>query len=148
MPDDAPDLPLDDPAFYRWWTEVPVRFSDTDLIGHVNNVGHTAIVESARIPYITDILKPLASPGTVVNPVMFVRLEIDFRADLYWPCTARVGARCISIGQSSFRIGIGVFDGDRCATTSINVMVNMGEEGRPEPLSDQARALLAAERPE
>lgn len=144
---DIATLPLHDPAFYNWFTDIPVRFSDTDLVGHVNNVGHTAIVESARIPYIMSVLAEAGEGDAGINPVMFVRLEIDFRDDLYWPCTARAGVRCIAVGNSSFRIAVGVFDDDRCVTTSVNILVHVGEDGRSQPLPDHIRRLLEAQLP-
>lgn len=144
---DLAALPLDDPGFYDWFIDVPVRFSDTDLIGHVNNIGHTAIVETARISHIMDVLRPTAdSREGALNPVMFVRLELDFRADLFWPSTPRCGARCVRVGTSSFVIAIGVFDGDRCVTTSLNVMVYMADGGST-PLPDDVRAILEASVP-
>lgn len=134
------DLDLTDPASFDFFHVENVRFSDTDMVGHVNNVSHVALVESGRIAFSFELAEGAGvSPGRIT----FVRLEIDFRADLYYPGQVRVGARVIAIGTTSFTLGIGVFFGQTCVTTSRNVMVHLDEEGRPSPLPDAFRRALA-----
>ncbi|HUG85045.1 MAG TPA: thioesterase family protein [Euzebya sp.] len=134
----SPDLT--DPVSYGYFREENTRFSDTDMVGHVNNVAHVALVECGRIGFAFDLAQQAGIEG---GQVTFVRLEIDFRDDLWYPATVRVGATVLAIGTSSFTVGIGVFDGDRCVTTSRNVMVFLGQDRRPAPLPPAFRALLA-----
>ena len=136
------DLDLADQASFRWFTSETVRFSDTDMVGHVNNVAHTALVETARISYIRHLIERIELP---FDAVMFVRLEIDFRRDLYYPSTVRMGARVLAVGTSSFRIGVGVFDDGNAVTTSHNVMVHLGGDGRPAPIPEPLREVFHAE---
>ena len=138
----SPDLT--DPATYAHWHEENTRFSDTDMVGHVNNVAHVALVECGRIAYAFSLA---ARAGVEGGRIMFVRLEIDFRDDLFYPSRVRIGGRVLGVGNSSFTIGIGVFDGDRCVTTSRNVMVHLGEDRRSAPIPDAMRAVLQAEIP-
>lgn len=131
------------PEFFDWFTDEHVRFSDTDMAGHVNNTGHAALIETARIRYAMELAERAGLPGA--GALAFVRLEIDFRAELHWPARVRVGARVVRVGTSSFTAGIGVFEQDRCITTSHNVLVHLGDAGRPAPLPDAIRELLTAE---
>ena len=135
---------LADPAGYPFFSEENVRFSDTDMVGHVNNVAHVALVEAGRITYAFDLAgRAQVETGTIT----FARLEIDFRNDLYYPCRVRIGARVLAVGRTSFTVGIGVFDGDSPVTTSRNVMVHLGEDRRPAPIPEAFREVLAAELP-
>lgn len=131
-----------DPAAYRWWTTEHTRFSDTDLVGHINNVSHVALIETARVRYAMDLAGRVEIS---FGSLMFVRLEVDFRDDLFWPTEVRCGGRVLALGNSSFRLGVGVFDGDRCVTTSENVMVFLGEDKRPVRVPDPLREVLAQE---
>lgn len=136
---------LTDPAFYEFFTEERIRFSDTDMVGHVNNVGHTALVETGRIQYALSLAERY---GGDFGSIMFVRLELDFVTDLYWPGHVRIGGRVVGVGNSSFRIATSTFNAEgQCVAKAINVMVNLGEDRRPAPLPDAFRAVLEAELP-
>lgn len=144
MPTPAPvdRIDLSDLASFAFHHEENTRFSDTDMVGHVNNVAHVALVECGRIAYAFDIALRAEVDAARIT---FARLEIDFRADLYCPARVTIGARVLAVGTSSLTVGIGVFDGDRCVTTSRNVMVHLGEDGRPAPIPEAMRVLLLAE---
>jgi acyl-CoA thioester hydrolase len=47
--------PLIDRAIYPYWVKERVRWSDTDMVGHVNNMSLSAYFETGR----TEILLPL-----------------------------------------------------------------------------------------
>ena len=141
---DATDHDLTDPAFYDWFTTERVRFSDTDMVGHVNNVGHTALIETGRIAYAMELSGRVEVP---FGRIMFVRLEVDFREDLYWPSHVDIGARIVGVGTSSFRIATGVFHEGACKTTAINVMVHLGDDRRAARIPDDMRAVLTGELP-
>ena len=128
-----------DPATYRFWVDEHVRFSDTDMVGHVNNLAHCAYVETARVAYGLDLLTRAQAPITAMG---FVRLEVDFRAQLHYPAQVRVGARATSAGRSSFTIITGTFADERCVATARNVMVHLGADGRPAPLPEVLRAAI------
>jgi len=77
-----------------------------------------------------------------------VRLEIDFRAELFYPGQVDIGTRVLSIGRSSFRVGQGIFKGDLCAATAESVMVLMDDATRKaKPLTPQLRQWLEARLP-
>ena len=130
---------LADPDSYAWSTTENVRFSDTDQVGHVNNVAHVALVEAGRIAFAHELFRRAgADPGALT----FARLEIDFVDDLHYPATVRIGARVLRVGTTSFTVGVGGFDDGRCVSTSVNVLVHLGEDGRPAALPQAYRDQL------
>ncbi|HTZ77517.1 MAG TPA: thioesterase family protein [Stellaceae bacterium] len=130
---------------YSIWTHDKLRYGDTDRQGHVNNAVFATFCETGRVSFLYDEKLQLAGPGA--NFVV-VRLEIDFRAELFYPGQVDIGTRVLSIGRSSFRVGQGIFKGDLCAATAESVMVLMDDATRKaKPLTPQLRQWLEARLP-
>lgn len=81
-------------------TSVQVRFRDIDAFGHVNNAVFFSYVELARIRYLLDVLEIEADFSTL--PLILARVELDFRAPIYFGDDLEVGTRVDRIGRSSF----------------------------------------------
>jgi acyl-CoA thioester hydrolase len=134
-------MDLADKGFYGFWYEEKLRFSDIDMLGHVNNVAYAALIETGRLAYMVDGLGVPVPKGHVM---VMVRIEIDYRAELHWPATVHIGSRLTRIGTSSVGIANGVFKGDLCAASSLTTMVLLdGATRRPAPISAEARVILA-----
>lgn len=137
---DEPDLTT--PSAYQHWVTEHVRFSDTDLVGHVNNVAIAAFVESGRVAYAGQLLASTrAGHGLTLR-----RVEIDYLRELHYPATLQVGSRLLAIGRTSLTVGTGVFADARCVATARAVLVAVGPDGSV-PLADEARHVLEAELP-
>lgn len=135
---DTPDLT--DRAVFPVWTTEKLRYCDTDRQGHINNSVFSEMCEAGRVAFLYDPAAPAAVPGTAF---VIARLVLDFRGELNWPGTVDVGTVVLSVGKSSFRLGQGVFDGDRCAATAENIIVLMDEATRRStPLPPELRARL------
>ena len=129
-------------AAYSIWTSDNLRYGDTDRQGHVNNAVFATFCESGRVSFLYD--EKLDLRGADANFVI-VRLELDFRAELFYPGTVDIGTRVLSIGKSSFRLGQGVFKGELCAATAECIMVLVDDRTRRSiPLRPQLRAWLEA----
>ncbi|HUN45887.1 MAG TPA: thioesterase family protein [Stellaceae bacterium] len=132
--------PATERGSYTIWAHDKLRYGDTDRQGHVNNAVFATFCETGRVSFLYDEKLQLAGPGA--NFVV-VRLEIDFRAELFYPGQVDIGTRVLSMGRSSFRVGQGVFKGDLCAATAESVMVLMdGSTRRAKPLTPQLRQWL------
>lgn len=132
---DEPDLT--DAAAYDHWVDERVRFSDTDLVGHVNNVAIAAFVESGRVAFAGGLLAAVGGGyGLTLR-----RVEIDYLRELHYPASLQVGSRLLAVGRTSLTVGSGVFDGDRCVATGRGVLVAVADNG-PVPLGDEARRHL------
>lgn len=135
---DEPELDLQQRAAYRHWVSERVRFSDTDAMGHVNNVAVAAYVESGRVALGTALAE---HADASMRGFILARLAIDYRGELHYPGDVDVGSRVVRIGRTSYTVATGVFDGDRCTAIAEGVLVMLGEEG-PAPISGAFRAEL------
>ncbi|MGD9714935.1 MAG: acyl-CoA thioesterase [Thermomicrobiales bacterium] len=126
----------DFPALYR----EKIRFSDTDMLGHVNNLAFASFFESAR----ADILY---GSGKLEVPECFFVLAsstIDFTGELNFPGEVTVGSAIARIGTSSATFRQAVFQNGQCAASSTSSMVQIGgPERKAVPLSEVARSHLA-----
>jgi acyl-CoA thioester hydrolase len=135
-----PELDLTQRANFRYFETEKIRFSDTDMIGHVNNVAFAALLESGRTAYGHAHLFPHMPAGFVA---VMARIEIDYRRELHWPGTVDIGSRLVGIGNSSYVIGQGIFRGETCVTTGKTTIVLINRETRKSvKLPDAYRAVL------
>ena len=120
---------------FAYFHKEQIRFSDTDMLGHVNNVAYAAMVESGRIAYLRSVV-----PGLYV---VMARIEIDYRAELHYPAEIDVGCTVLRVGRSSIVMGNGVFDGDVCGAAAVTtlVLIDKGTR-RSTAVPDEARAKL------
>lgn len=79
-------------------TEVTLRYSDMDALGHLNNAVYATLFEAGRVAYVEQLLAPLTPAGA--NYVI-VKLTIEFRAEARYPGTARILTRVSRVGGSS-----------------------------------------------
>ena len=83
---------------YKLVSEVPVRFSDTDGLGHVNNANYLSFLEVARVDYLRQVL------GLVKIEefgIIIARIEIDYKSPVLHHEKILVGCRVSEIGGAS-----------------------------------------------
>ncbi|MFI5349589.1 MAG: acyl-CoA thioesterase [Elusimicrobiota bacterium] len=92
---------------YNIVSEVQVRFSDTDALGHVNNAVYLSYLESARVDYLRELLgaKKIEELGVII-----ARIEIDYKSPAFHHETMRVGCRVYELGGSSIKMDYRVED--------------------------------------
>lgn len=95
---------------YRHVLRFPVRFSDLDAMGHVNNARYLTYFEEGRSHWFRACVgMPI---GSIDFPVVVARIEIDYLAPVAWGEEVEVFHRCSEIGQKSLNI-LGVITVDR-----------------------------------
>lgn len=125
---------------YPLWTTDIIRYGDTDRQGHVNNAVFATFFESGRTRFFAARRPSLRTDDT---EFVIVRLEIDFRAELFFPGSVDIGTRVLKIGRSSFRLGQALFSGESCVATGECVMVVLDAESRKaKPFSPDLRGWL------
>jgi acyl-CoA thioester hydrolase len=92
---------------YKIVSEVQVRFSDTDALGHVNNAVYLSYLESSRVDYLRELLgaKKIEELGVII-----ARIEIDYKSPAFHHETMRVGCRVYEIGGSSIKMDYRIED--------------------------------------
>ncbi|MCW2606517.1 MAG: Thioesterase superfamily [Frankiales bacterium] len=118
-------------------TPVQVRFGDLDALGHVNNVQFFRFMETARVRWFDQ-----AGPRM---HALVARSECDHRAEIGSRVrTVDVTVSVESLGRTSFVLLHELtVEGEPVATGRV-VMVKVGDDRRPAPLTDEERALLSA----
>jgi acyl-CoA thioester hydrolase len=141
-PGQLPDLTQ--AATFRRWTQVTLRFSDQDSLGHINNVAYAAYVEQARVALIDALLRSRGKGAGI--DYLLASVHIDYRREMRFPGVVDVGARLLRIGTKSITSGFGLFKaGENVATaTSVNVFFDP-ESGRSVSIPNNLREILEAE---
>jgi acyl-CoA thioester hydrolase len=79
----------------------PLRFCDTDRLGHVNNAIYAVMYEAGRAEMLAQA--GLLEPDTG-HAVVIARLEIDFLREMNWPATVAVESAIHRIGTKSLHL--------------------------------------------
>lgn len=101
---------------------IPTRWGDMDLLGHVNNVKFFVYDESTRIAYFESLMKD--------NPrfwkeegMILANLGCDFIAQLHHPTDVSFGLRISKIGRSSLQTLGAAFNGDKLVAVTRGIIV-------------------------
>jgi acyl-CoA thioester hydrolase len=127
---------------YKLVSEVPVRFSDTDGLGHVNNAHYLSYLEVARIEYLRKVvgLAKLEEFG-----VILARVEIDYKSPVLHHERLLVGCRVLEIGGASITMEYRLEDKaeGRLVARAKSVLVAFDyARARPVRVSDEWRARM------
>lgn len=126
-------------------TEVPLRWSDMDAYGHVNNVQYLRLLEDARVLGFRDWFpdRDVVSDGMLVT-----RHEIEYLVPLvYRAAPIEVEMWVTQLGGGSFGLGYRICDPEHVgsvvyAVAETGLVVYDLDAARPRRLSPQARAIL------
>ena len=141
MTDDPKALRRNDFPVLR---EVPTRWSDVDAYGHVNNVVHYAVFDTAVNAWLME------ATGEDVRrwPQLGLVVETSCRylAELGFPAPITAGLRVERLGNSSIAYALALFGADEAPAAVgrfVHVYVDR-ETRRPVPVPDAVRAAVAA----
>ncbi len=130
---------------YPRWSREKVRFGDLDRHNHVNNVALCSMLENGRVE-----MREALVPGVAADPRyawVLVTFSVTFLGSMRYPGVVDIGTRVIEIGRSSFELGQGAFDGERCiATARAKAVCVERETERAIALPAEFRAALEATR--
>ncbi|HXD06359.1 MAG TPA: thioesterase family protein [Burkholderiaceae bacterium] len=132
---------------YRHFSDVPTRWMDNDVYGHVNNVVYYSYFDTAVNRYLIEAGALDVERGEVIGLV--VETGCNYFASLSFPQRVDAGIRVERIGRSSVRYEIGLFgQGEAlCAARGHFVHVYVDRATRrpvalPEPLLNALKRLL------
>ena len=91
-----------DTATFPLVTDVPVRFADTDLQWHVNNVAAAGILQEARVLFNRHVR--LVEHLQKGERMMVAAISIEYAGEMLFPGTIEVGTGIRRIGRTSYTL--------------------------------------------
>jgi acyl-CoA thioester hydrolase len=120
------------------------RWMDNDVYGHLNNVVHYSLFDTAVNRYLIEAGALDIHAGQVIGLV--VQTQCHYFESLAFPQTVHAGLRVARLGKSSVSYEIGLFGDDAPLAAAVGRFVHVYVDRstrRPVPLPDPLRAALA-----
>lgn len=95
---------------YRYWQEVPTRWKDNDLYGHVNNVVYYSYMDTVVNSWLIEYGGLDIHGGEEIG--VCVSSHCDYHASAAFPDVLSVGLRVGHLGRSSVRYELGMYQRD------------------------------------
>jgi acyl-CoA thioester hydrolase len=106
-----------DPQDFRHRTTLITRFSDADMLWHVNNAKYVTYIEEARIHYAKDVLGWDNTPHQI--GMILVKTVIDYLLPLGIEQTIHLYTRCSRVGRKSFDLSYLMLTADESQLVAI-----------------------------
>ncbi|MEZ0480627.1 acyl-CoA thioesterase [Planococcus sp. SSTMD024] len=130
---------------FSFYAPVHVRFSETDMFGHVNNTVPIAYFEYARIEFMKEmgLMQGWLSKGSDLIPVV-ADMQVDFVRQVFFDEQLRIYVKVESIGNSSADIHYwAVNDKQETCFTGRGAIVQISKtSGKGHPWSDEEKTML------
>ena len=135
------DIDLAKPNIYPSWTNSTIRYSDLDPNGHVNNGAVNAFFEDGRICFRNEQMLQLGDD--ILAGFVIVKFSANYLAPLFFPGSVDIGTVVTRVGRSSYDLGQGVFDGEKCVATAdvVTVFIDSNTK-KSQELTHDLRAIL------
>ncbi|MCB1479583.1 MAG: thioesterase family protein [Tepidamorphaceae bacterium] len=128
---------------YRAFHEIATRWLDNDVYGHMNNVVHYALFDTAVNGWLIGQGALDIHKGTQIGLV--VETGCRYFAEMAYPDLVTAGIRVARLGNTSVRYEVGLFrnDSDIAAAEGFFIHVYVDKETRkPAPVSGKLKAAL------
>ncbi len=104
-----------------------LRFSDCDMVGHVNNAVYSVMFEAGR----TDLMQAAGVYG-VGNAfsMVIVRLEIDFKREMNWPGDVVIETHVERIGNKSIYMRQLLRSADEIRAEGLSILAAIDRDSR------------------
>jgi acyl-CoA thioester hydrolase len=120
--------------------ELPLRQSDLDSLGHVNQAVYHELLEEVRTAFFREALPDLPASGFVL-----ARVEADYKREVRIDHRYLIGeARAVDIGRSRLELENRLLlpDGEVALEGKVVLVAWDGEARKSRPWSDEERAAL------
>lgn len=128
---------------FRLFRPLQTRWSDNDIYGHMNNVVHYLLFDTAVNGWLIDRGLLNIRNGETIGLV--VETGCQYFREIMFPDSVAAGIRVARLGNSSVTYEVGLFanedEGAAAQGRFVHVYVDR-ETRRPKPLSDDWRAAL------
>jgi acyl-CoA thioester hydrolase len=131
-------------ADYRHWLQIPTRWMDNDVYGHVNNVVYYSYFDTVINAYLIEAGGLDIETGPVIG--LCVESQCRYFQPLAFPDRIDAGLRVGRLGTTSVRYEVGLFkageDAAAAAGHFVHVFVDRASR-KPTPIPEPMRAALA-----
>ena len=130
-------------ADYPVFRILSTRWADNDIYGHMNNVVHYSLFDTAVNGHLIEA--GVLDPHKGISVFLVVETGCRYFAEMAFPDTVHAGIRVAHLGTSSVRYEIGLFrnDDETAAAEGHFVHVNVDSETRrSQPIAEATRAVL------
>jgi acyl-CoA thioester hydrolase len=130
---------------YPFKVEILARYADVDPLWHINNVAIAQYYEEARVTTTRRIMGEGRIPTASGVRLLLAKQSIDYLREAGYPGKLTVGVGVLRIGNSSYTLGMAMFQDGRCVSVSDAVLVVADARGPirlPEDYRDRLAALV------
>lgn len=133
---------------FRFFIPIQVRFSDTDMLGHINNVSYFSYFEYGRLAYIKELnlADQWFTPHNNQKYTWVVaHQECQYLSQVYYGKDIRLGVRTSRIGNSSMDIEYVIYlpEDQTIASIGRSTMVQIEiKTGKSSPLSEEVKTRI------
>ncbi len=128
---------------YKVFQSIQTRWMDNDIYGHMNNVVHYSLFDTAVNGWLIEQGVLDIHAGNEIGLV--VETGCRYFGEVAFPDLVHAGLRVAKLGTSSVRYEVGLFRNDELAAVAEGFFVHVyvdRQDRRPKPLSEPLRAVL------
>jgi acyl-CoA thioester hydrolase len=128
---------------YPAWRTITTRWMDNDVYGHMNNVVHYSLFDTAVNGWLIE--NGVLDIRTGAQIGLVVETGCSYHSEIAFPDVVQAGIRVARIGTSSVRYEVGLFRNleELAAAEGFFVHVYLDRSTRrPAPISDRIRSVL------
>jgi acyl-CoA thioester hydrolase len=100
----------DVPDEYPYWQQVPTRWKDNDVYGHLNNVVHYSFMDTVVNTWLIEHGGLDIHEGETIG--LCVGSQCEYHAPAAFPDVLRIGMRVGTLGRTSVRYELGMYRED------------------------------------
>ena len=128
---------------FSFFIDIKIRFSETDMFGHMNNVSVFTYFEEARIAFM-DKIELFDFNGNPDELPIVADLQCDYHAQVYFGESIKLYIKPAKLGNSSIDIHYMAVkkDGTICFTGRGKLVKVNIKTGKPSPLTDEEKSKL------
>lgn len=108
---------------FRAYRDIPTRWADNDVYGHVNNVVYYSWFDTAVNTYLIEQGALDIQHGQTIGLV--IETQCNYFASLSYPQTVQAGIRVAKLGTSSVRYEIGLFAQGEAMSAAVGHFVHV-----------------------
>jgi len=130
---------------FKSFQQIPTRWMDVDIYGHVNNVQYLSFFDTAVNSWYVD--KGLLDPVRSQEIFLVVETGCNYFSELTFPGIVSAGLRIEKFGSSSVVFRVGLFAGEASSTAAHGRFVHVHvdrQTRRPTAIPEEKRLILSA----